>query len=202
MSGVSLAGILEGMSTSQWLYLALLAAVVVERLGEMVISKRNAAWSMEQGGIEVGASHFKWMVLLHTGFLFAAPLEVVLLDRPFLPWLGWPMLAALVATMGLRYWVIATLGQRWNTRVILVPGLSPVDGGPYRWIRHPNYLAVVVELAALPLIHGAWLTALVFSALNAWMLAVRIRVEEQGLREHCGYTETLGDRPRFLPESR
>ena len=188
-----------GLSTSQLLYLALIGAVALERLAEMFISRRNAAWSMERGGVEVGADHFKWMVLLHTGFLIAAPLEVLLLERPFLPALGWPMLAAVCGTMALRYWVIATLGERWNTRIVLVPGLGPVTGGPYRWIRHPNYLAVVLELAALPLIHSAWITAAAFSLANAWMLKVRIQAEEAGLREHCGYKEALGDRPRFMP---
>ena len=120
------------------------------------------------------------MVLLHTGLLVAAPLEVVLADRPFLPWLGWPMLAVVLAAQALRWWCIATLGVRWNTRVIVVPGLPLVTGGPYRWLRHPNYVAVVAEGIALPLVHTAWVTALVFTVLNAWLLTVRI-----GDREPC-----------------
>ena len=88
-------------------------------------------------------------------------------DRPFLPLLGWPMLALVLASQALRWWCIATLGRRWNTRVIVVPGLPLVTGGPYRWLRHPNYVAVVVEGVALPLVHAAWVTALVFTVLNA-----------------------------------
>ena len=188
------------VSVSQMLYVGLILLVAAERIVEMVISRRHAAAAFAQGGREFGRDHFRWMVLLHTSFLFAAPLEVLLLDRPLIPALAAVSALALAATMGLRYWVIDTLGARWNTRVIVVPGLGPVTGGPYRFIRHPNYVAVVAELIALPLIHTAWGTALVFTALNAWMLRVRIRVEEQALREHCGYDAALADRPRFVPE--
>lgn len=188
------------LSASQWAYLGLVAAVAVERLVEMVISRRNAARAFARGGVEAGREHFPYMVALHTGFLVAAPLEVLLLDRPLIPGLAAAMTALLLATMGLRYWVIHTLDGRWNTRVIVVPGLPAVTGGPFRWIRHPNYLAVVLELIALPLVHTAWGTALVFTALNAWMLRVRIRVEEQALRQHCSYEQTHGERPRFVPE--
>jgi len=188
------------VSASQALYVGLILLVAAERIVEMVISRRHAAAAFARGGQEFGRDHFRWMVLLHTSFLLAAPLEVLLLDRPLIPALAAVSLAALAVTMGLRYWVIYTLGERWNTRVIVVPGLGPVTGGPYRFIRHPNYVAVVAELIALPLAHTAWLTALVYTLLNAWMLRVRIRVEERALREHCGYDEALASRPRFVPE--
>lgn len=180
-------------------YLALLGAVALERLYELRLSRRNAALALERGGLEVGASHFPWMGLLHGAFLVCCALEVVLLERPFRPWLGFPMLGVAIAAQALRYWVIATLGPRWNVRVILQPGVPVVTEGPYRWLRHPNYLAVVLEGFALPLIHGAWLTALVFSALDAWLLRVRIGVEERALGEHCGYRERLGHRPGLVP---
>jgi methyltransferase len=121
------------------------------------------------------------MVALHTGLLVGCAVEVVALDRPFLPWLGWPMLALVVASQALRWWCIRTLGVRWNTRVIVVPGLPLVTGGPYRWLRHPNYVAVVVEGIALPLVHTAWITAVLFTALNIPLLAVRLRCEEAAL---------------------
>ena len=109
--------------------------------------------------------HYRWMVLLHTAFLVCCPLEVWLLGRPFLPWLGIPMLLLLVVlATGLRYWVITTLDGRWTTRIVVLPGASPVTGGPYRFLRHPNYLAVITEIFALPLVHTAWITAIVFSA--------------------------------------
>ncbi|MEO1172759.1 MAG: isoprenylcysteine carboxylmethyltransferase family protein, partial [Myxococcota bacterium] len=97
---------------------------------------------------------------------------------------------------GLRYWVIGTLGPMWNVRVIVIPGAAVVTAGPYRWLRHPNYLAVVLEGICLPLVHGAWITALAFSAANAWLLRVRIRCEEQALSASTDY------RQRFLMTSR
>jgi len=140
---------------SQWLYTALILLFGLERLAELVVSKRNAAWSFARGGVESGQSHFPPMVVLHTGLLVGALAEVWLADPPFLPWLGWPMLALLVASQGLRWWCIGTLGKQWNTRVIVVPGMPLVRRGPYRVMSHPNYVAVVVEGIALPLVHTA-----------------------------------------------
>jgi len=180
-------------------YYALLGAIAAERIFELRLSRRNARRALGHGGIEVGAAHFRWMQLLHASFLVCCALEVSLFHRAFDPRVGIPMLALMVAAQALRYWAIATLGPRWNVRVIAQPGLPVVTGGPYRWVRHPNYLAVVIEGVAIPLVHGAWLTALVFSALNAWLLRVRIAVEERALVEHCAFDERLGDRPLIVP---
>ena len=163
-------------------YLALVLATGVERLVELVISARHARQAFAQGGVEFGQRHFPWLVALHSGLLAACYLEAWLLERPFLPWLGWPMLALVVLSQALRYWCIASLGSQWNTRVIVVPRLSVVTRGPYRWLRHPNYLAVVIEGFALPLVHTSWLTAVVFTVLNAvLLLGFRIPVEERAL---------------------
>jgi methyltransferase len=162
-------------------YVLLVAAVGVERLAELVVATRNARWAFAHGGVESGRGHYPVMAAMHTAFLVACIAEVAIADRPFLPWLGWPMLALVVASQALRWWCVATLGHQWNTRVIVVPGLPLVSGGPYRWLRHPNYVAVVVEVAALPLVHTAWVTALVFTLANAVVLAVRIQVEERAL---------------------
>jgi methyltransferase len=167
-------------------FTALVVLVGLERLAELVVSKRNAAWAFARGGIETGQRHYLVMVLLHTGLLVGAVAEVWLLDRPFLWWLGWPMLALVLASQALRWWCIATLGPQWNTRVIVVPGLPLVSRGPYRWFSHPNYVAVVVEGVALPLVHTAWVTALVFTIANAVLLTVRIRVEESALQLGAG----------------
>lgn len=169
--------------TSVSAYLIFMALTGAERLVELVVSKRNAAWSFANGGREFGQGHFPAMVILHTVFLVAAPLEVIVFDRPFLPALGYPMLALAILTQGLRWWCITTLGKRWNTRVIIVPGLPRVTGGPYRFFPHPNYVAVVLEGLALPLIHSAWITAVSFTLLNAWLLSVRIRTEDAALAE-------------------
>ncbi|MEU9127611.1 isoprenylcysteine carboxyl methyltransferase family protein [Kitasatospora sp. NPDC048540] len=162
-------------------YTVLILLVAVERLAELVVARRNALWSIAIGGTEYGRGHYPAMVLLHTSLLLGCLLEPALADRPFLPALGWPMLAVVLAAQGLRWWCIATLGPRWNTRVIVVPGLPLVAAGPYRWLRHPNYLAVVAEGLALPLVHSAWLTAFGFTVLNLALLRVRIRCEEQAL---------------------
>jgi methyltransferase len=167
--------------TSQALFLVLILAVGAERVAELVVSERNRRWSLAHGGVETGAGHYPPMVLLHTGLLVGALAEVLATDRPFLGWLGWPMLALAVGAQALRWWCIATLGRQWCTRVVVVPGLGTVTGGPYRFLRHPNYLAVVVEGFALPLVHTAWVTAAVFTVLNAALLRVRIRTEEQAL---------------------
>lgn len=180
-------------------YHALLGLIVAERIFELRLSRRNAKRAFDSGGIEVGASHFRWMQLLHASFFVCCALEVSLCHRSFDPRLGIPMLALLLAAQALRYWAIATLGPRWNVRVIVQPGLPVVTGGPYRWLRHPNYLAVVLEGVAIPLVQGAWLTALVFSVLNAWMLHVRIAIEERALAEYCAFDERLGDRPLLVP---
>jgi methyltransferase len=162
-------------------YYALIAVVAVERLAELVVSKRNLAWSIARGGREHGFSHYPVMVVLHFGLLVGCVLEPLLLDRPFIPALGWPMLAVVLAAQALRWWCIVTLGPQWNTRVIVVPGAQRVVAGPYRWIPHPNYVAVIVEGIALPLVHTAWLTAAVFTVLNAVLLRTRLRVENKAL---------------------
>jgi len=162
-------------------FTVLILAVGLERLAELVVSKRNAAWSFERGGVESGQRHFVFMVVLHTGLLVGALVEVWVLSPPFIPALGWTMLALVLASQGLRWWCIATLGHQWNTRVIVVPGAPRVTGGPYRFFSHPNYVAVVVEGFALPLVHSAWITAVVVTVFNAFLLAVRLRVENQAL---------------------
>lgn len=185
------------------LYLALIALVALERLVELALSTRNARRALAAGGVEAESrGAYAAMVGTHAAFLLAAPLEVALWAPPFVPAVGWPMLALVVAAMALRYWAIAALGARWNTRVIVLPGAPAVTGGPYRFVRHPNYVAVIVEMFALPLVHGAWRTALFFSAANALLLTRRIALEEAALAAHADYAARLGDRARFLPKLR
>ena len=167
--------------TSLAFFSVVIALVGLERLAELVVSTRNAAWSLARGGVETGAGHYPAMVVLHTGLLVGALAEAWIV-RPVVPgWLALACLLAVVASQGLRWWCIATLGRRWNTRVIVVPGLAPVRGGPYRWLTHPNYVAVVLEGIALPLLHLSWVTAVVFTVLNALLLRVRIATENAAL---------------------
>lgn len=184
------------------LYTLLVVVVALGRLVELRIASRNFQSLLGRGGVEAGAEHYRWMVLLHVLFLAACPLEVWLLRRPFIPALAAVMLVLLVLAALLRWWVISSLEGRWTTRVVVLPGVPPVTGGPYRLLRHPNYLAVVVEIVALPLIHTAWLTAIVFSLGDALMLRVRIRAEEAALARASNYEASFSGRPRLVPGGR
>ncbi len=163
------------------LYSAFIAAVGAERLAELVVARRHAAWSLARGGREFGQGHYPFMVVLHTALLFGCLAEAWLWHRPYWPVVSSLMIVVALLSQGLRWWVIRTLGPMWNTKVIVVPGLARVTTGPFRWISHPNYVAVVAEGIALPLIHGAWVTALVFTVLNGVLLTIRIRCEEHAL---------------------
>ncbi|OHV32841.1 hypothetical protein BCD49_28840 [Pseudofrankia sp. EUN1h] len=169
------------MVSEVW-YTVLVGLVALERVAELIVAKRNLAWSLSRGGRETGFSHYPFMVVLHTGLLAGCLVEVWLRGGDFLPALGWPMLALVLAAQALRWWCIHTLGHQWNTRIVVVPGLPRVTQGPYRLFAHPNYVAVVVEGFALPLVHSAWITAAVFTVLNAWLLTIRIRAEDDALR--------------------
>jgi methyltransferase len=162
-------------------YTFLIGVVAAERVAELVVSQRNLAKSRARGGSEFGAAHYPAMVVLHSALLVSCLVEAMSLHRPFVPALGWPMLAVVLAAQGLRWWCIATLGWQWNTRVVVVPGAARVTGGPYRFLSHPNYVAVAAEGVALPLVHTAWITALAFTVLNAALMAARIKVENTAL---------------------
>ena len=162
-------------------YVFLIGLVAAERVAELVVSQRNLATSKARGGSEFGAGHYPAMVVLHTALLASCLIEVLALHRPFIPVLGWSMLAVALAAQGLRWWCITTLGWQWNTRVIVVPGAARVTGGPYRYLSHPNYVAVALEGVALPLVHSAWITALAFTVLNVALMMARIKVENAAL---------------------
>jgi methyltransferase len=164
------------------IYFTILALVGVERLVELQISRRNARAAFARGAVESGRGHFPLIKALHIAFFIGCAVEVVLLDRPFYPGLALVMGVLAVAAQALRFWAVASLGPRWNVRVIVEPDLPRVTTGPYRYMRHPNYLAVVLEGIAIPLIHTAWLTAAIFTVLNAWvLLRHRIPCEEAAL---------------------
>ncbi len=162
-------------------YLVFLGLFGIERLAELWLARRNARIAFARGGVETGAAHFKVMAAVHAAFLPACAAEVLLLHRAFPGALGAAALAVALLAQALRWWAISSLGWRWNVRVITVPGEPLIARGPYRFLRHPNYAAVIAEMLAVPLAHGAWLCALIFSALNAALLAVRIPVEERAL---------------------
>jgi methyltransferase len=169
-------------------YWVLLAVIGCERVAELVVSQRHATAILRRGGVEYGRGHFPVMVALHAGLLAGCVAEPLAQHRAFVPALAWPMIAVVVAANTLRWWCVATLGERWTARVIVIPGAPLVSTGPYRWFAHPNYVAVVVEGAALPLVGGAWITACAFTAANAALLTVRIRCETRALAAAAGGT--------------
>ena len=185
------------MGAPFWCFVALFALTAVVRLVEVVVSARRAKAHSEAVVREPGL--FPLMVLLHVGFLTAPVLEVWLAERPFVPALAAGAVGILALATALRVWTLRTLGRAWNVRVVVPEADAIATGGPYRWIRHPNYLAVILEIAALPLVHTAWVSALVLSLLNAGVLWRRIRTEEAALEQVPAWCEAMANRKRLLP---
>ncbi len=154
-----------------------LGAVLAQRLVELLIAKRNTDRLLDEGGVETGAEHYPYIVLLHAAWLAAMVLFI-----PGNAEANWWLLSAFLVLQAARVWVMATLGRRWTTRVIIIPGQALVRSGPYRFMKHPNYAIVAAEIALLPLVFGEWVIALIFSAFNAIVLRERIRVENEALR--------------------
>jgi methyltransferase len=161
-----------------WLVVGLVAA---QRLAEMAYARRNERRLIAEGGVEAGARHYPLIVGLHVAWLASMLLHVPA-DAP----VRWPYLGAFIALQGARAWVMWSLGRRWTTRVIVVPGRPLVRHGPYKHLRHPNYAVVAGEIALLPLAFGAWRIALVYSVLNGLLVRHRIRVEDEALAEASG----------------
>jgi methyltransferase len=187
------------MELSAKLYLCLLVAVAAGRLIEFAHSRRNQRRLMDAGSVQAAEPLYKWMVALHSGVLLLSALEVVFLQRPWIPMLGWPMLVLFLAANAARWWVIRTLGPRWNVQVMPASLGVVTDRGPYRWVRHPNYAAVFVEMLALPLIHTAWMTALAGAVAHVFVLRRRIALEESVMRRDPEWRAAFERRARFLP---
>jgi methyltransferase len=185
------------MVVSRRIYFGLLAVLVTERLFELWLSRRNKRWALSRGGIEVGTRQYRVMVTFHTLFIIACAAEVTFRGPCFPPFLSVMACIGEAGAQAIRYWSVATLGERWNTRIIVIPNTPPVILGPYRYIRHPNYAAVVIEIACIPLIQGLLITAAVFSTANAILLAFRITLEERALGNL--YQTAFCERPRFIP---
>ncbi len=161
------------------------ALVAAQRLCELFLARRNERRVRARGAVERGRGHYPFIVALHVLWL-ASTLVEGLLRGPDFPTL-WPVpLALFLLVQPLRYWAIFSLGENWNTKILIVPGAKPVGRGPYRYLNHPNYVAVVVEILAFPLVFGAWVTAIVFTVLNAALLSVRIREENRALAQFKG----------------
>lgn len=159
-----------------------LVLLIAQRLTELALARRNEESMRALGAVEVAHGHYRWAILLHAGFFVALAAEVYGFHRQPAKW-AWVPLVLFLASQILRYWAMRTLGPYWNTKILVLPGARRIAVGPYRWLRHPNYLAVVVELAAIPLVFQAYLTAVVFSVLNGLFLAVRIPAENRALEQ-------------------
>lgn len=187
------------MELSVILFIALLLAVGALRIVELRISKRHQQQMTSRGATKVKDPYFLWMAMFHTLLLIAAAVEVVFLHRPFLPALAISMFALFLAANVVRWWVIRTLGEHWNVQVVDSTKLGFVSSGPFRYVRHPNYAAVFVEMVALPLIHTAWITALAGAVLHIVVLSLRLSVEDPVLLSNPDYAAVMGSKPRFLP---
>jgi methyltransferase len=172
--------------------------LVVQRLAEVKIAKKNEETLRTKGAVEAGGSHYKWMVMMHVSFFIALFLEVIVFGASSPNWWIVPFVLFLAAQI-VRVWAITSLGVYWNTKIILLPGAKVVAKGPYRFIRHPNYLVVSLELLVIPLIFGAYITAILFTLLNILMLRVRIPEEEKALMELTDYENSHGQKQRFFP---
>lgn len=180
-------------------YISLLVLVGIERLIELRVSRRNQRRMAEQGVRKIVEPHFPWLVTFHTVVLVSAGLEVLLLHRPLIPALAIAMAAVFVLSNLLRWWVIWLLADLWNVQIMQSSRIRIVTSGPYRWIRHPNYVGVAMEVFSLPMIHTAWITAIVGTALYMDILRRRVRMEDSVLMADPAYQLAMGDKPRFFP---
>lgn len=185
------------MVVSRDSYLMLLFALAAERALELWLSWRNARRALARGGQEVGHAQYQIIVAFHALFIVACFAEAMIRNPSVSPALSLTALSGEAAAQALRYWSIATLGWSWNTRIIVTPHMPIQTAGPYRYVRHPNYCAVVLEIVCMPLIRGLVITAALFSFANAILLAFRIPLEENTLGE--AYRRAFLSRPRFIP---
>jgi len=187
------------MELSVIAYLALLLLVALLRIVELQISRRHQREMVAHGAAKVSDPRFRWMVLLHTGVLVGAAVEVVFLHRPFIPALAAVCFVIFLAANVVRWWVIRTLGEHWNVQIMNSTGLGVITTGPFRYVRHPNYAAVFVEMLVLPLIHTAWITAIAGSLAHIVVLSQRLSTEERVLFSDAQYRAAMAGKPRFLP---
>jgi methyltransferase len=181
-------------------YFLFLGLFAVRKVADQVRSRRNIRRLEQQRQLLPSRDRaLPWMLLAHAAFFVLTPLEVVLLDRPFLPALGIPMIVLFVLATLLRWWATALLGGQWNSKVVVPDDLRPVTSGPYRWVRHPNYLAVSVEFLAAGLIYTAYLSTLIVGVLNLYSVLKRIHAEEEVLFRVPAYRSALGDKARLIP---
>ncbi|MDM5250688.1 isoprenylcysteine carboxyl methyltransferase family protein [Lysinibacillus sp. G4S2] len=172
------------------IFYIILILVILQRLIEVFIAKRNEKWMLSQGAYEVGASHYPYMVTMHISFFLFLIVEVVTNNNSLSPL--FPLLFLLfIAVQALRIWCIRSLGNFWNTKILILPGAEVVRKGPYTFMRHPNYTVVCLEILLLPLMFQAYFTAFCFTLLNMTILSIRIPIEEKALRDATNYNHVF-----------
>ncbi len=181
-------------------FIALLILVGIERLVEVAISNRNQRKMLAQGALKVPERHYPWLVIFHAVVLVSSAVEVLFLHRPLIPALAISMSILFILSNALRWWVIRLLGGLWNVQIMDSTRIGFVTTGPYRWIRHPNYLGVILEVFSLPLIHTAWLTSIFGTLGYLLILRGRIHAEEGALMSNPAYRLAMGDKPRLIPK--
>lgn len=179
-------------------FLSFFSFVILQRIIELFIAKGNEKWLKAQGGIEFGTRHYRTMVLMHSMFFVSLFFEKFLLNRALSPL--WPaVLSLFVFTQIIRLWALTSLGRYWNTKIIVLENAPVIKKGPYRYIKHPNYFVVTIELIIIPIMFKAYFTAGLFTILNMVMLYVRIPEEENALKNFTKYEEAFANCRRFLP---
>lgn len=172
--------------------------IIFQRITELAVARKNEAWMKSQGAIEFGQRHYPAMVSIHTAFFIFFILEVIMFDKSLSTY--WPILLSLfIFTQTMRVWALASLGKYWNTKIIILPGANVIKRGPYKIIKHPNYLIVAIELIVIPLMFNAYITMAVFTMLNILILSIRIPAEEKALRELTKYESEFSNQGRFVP---
>ncbi|MFA1820753.1 isoprenylcysteine carboxyl methyltransferase family protein [Virgibacillus oceani] len=158
----------------------LFVLIIIQRLIELKIARRNEKWIKRKGGVEIGKEHYKWFVLIHSLFFLSILIETTLRDGAILPF-NYILFLLFLLTQAARIWCVLSLGKFWNTKIIVLPGSSLVKKGPYKYVKHPNYIIVGIELFIIPLLFGAYITAVVFPILHILLLRIRIPCEEKAL---------------------
>ena len=184
---------------TKYIFIGIVVAVILQRLLEVRLSDRHKAEILKRGGQEHGDNLLGAVKVLQVSWWVAMIVEVWYLGRPFIPVLAVIALTATMTGQVLRYLSMQALEWRWTLPIMTVPGMPVVESGLYRYLRHPNWLGVILEIAFLPLIHSAYLTGIAFSLANAWLMSRRIQTEEQALSENTNYAAAFANKPRFIP---
>ncbi|WP_090831410.1 MULTISPECIES: isoprenylcysteine carboxyl methyltransferase family protein [unclassified Bacillus (in: firmicutes)] len=173
--------------------------IVIQRLIELVIAHKNEKWMKEQGALEFGKGHYPYMVLMHILFFLVLFIESVFFVKEISAfWI--PLVGVFLLTQAIRIWALSSLGKYWNTKIIVLPNASVVKKGPYRFLKHPNYVIVTIELLIIPLIFKAYFTLILFAILNFIILSIRIPEEEKALNSLTTYDGTFAESNRFVPK--